>query len=95
MIPESTTTGTGGDKEAAPEPLIGQVKKRKSANATLVAPSQTGAYRLFVVVSDQNNNVAYANIPFYVMPSAEGEFSTAVRLKTEKSNEMIGPSMPE
>ena len=95
VIPESTTTGTGGDVEAAPEAMIGQVKRRKSSSATLVAPTETGAHRLFVVVSDRNNNVAYANIPFYVLPSSGDEFSTAVRLKTEKSNVMIGPSMPE
>ncbi len=32
--------------------------------ATLKAPDKEGAYRLFVYVTDGNNNVATVNLPF-------------------------------
>ncbi len=37
-----------------------------NGQATLKAPGKEGAYRLFVYVSDGNNNVATANLPFYI-----------------------------
>ena len=37
-----------------------------AAETTLTAPSEPGAYRLFVYVYDGAGSAAHANIPFYV-----------------------------
>lgn len=66
ILPEATDLGQGGDKESRPQNIRGLVKNSKLEQAELTAPEKAGAYRLFVYVSDGKNNVATANIPFYV-----------------------------
>ncbi|SEL72477.1 glycoside hydrolase family 2 TIM barrel-domain containing protein [Parapedobacter koreensis] len=66
LLPESTDLKEGGDRESRPEAIPGLVSSTAVDKATLKAPAKGGAYRLFLYVSDGNNNVATANIPFFV-----------------------------
>jgi hypothetical protein len=66
LLPEATDLGQGGDRESRPQPLTGLLKPASTGKAILTVPVKSGAYRLFVYVSDGNNNVATANIPFFV-----------------------------
>lgn len=66
ILPEATDLGQGGDRESRPEPIEGVLKSAGANQATVMAPTKSGAYRLFVYVSDGKNNVATANIPFLV-----------------------------
>jgi hypothetical protein len=66
LLPESTDLKTGGDRETRPKAITGLVKSNAVNKAMITAPDQEGAYRLFIYVSDGNNNVATANIPFFV-----------------------------
>ena len=66
LLPEATQLGEGGDYEPRPKPIEGLLKPNDKGNAVLKAPNAEGAYRLFVYVMDGNNNVATANLPFYV-----------------------------
>ena len=68
VFPESSDTKAGGDFEAALQPELGILKKRKDDSVEIVAPDKEGAFRLFVFVTDKGKRTAYANIPFYVMP---------------------------
>jgi hypothetical protein len=63
---ESSAKSIGGDFETQPQRLQGLVPARASAEAQITAPSQPGAYRLFVYALDNHGKGAYANIPFYV-----------------------------
>lgn len=66
VMEESKSNKSGGDKEQIPPVVNGLNMKIDKGNLTFTSPSKTGAYRLFVYVYDGNNNVATANIPFYV-----------------------------
>jgi hypothetical protein len=66
VLPEATDLSQGGDRESRPKPISGLLKSASSNAGTLKAPSNSGAYRLFVYVSDGKNKVATANIPFFV-----------------------------
>lgn len=66
LKPESTDLGEGGDFETTPESIPGLIEGQGQPQATLTAPSEPGAYRLFVYVFDGNDNAAHANIPFFV-----------------------------
>lgn len=66
ILPEATDLGQGGDRESRPQQIKGLVVSTSLNKVNLTAPEKTGAYRLFVYVSDGKNNVATANIPFYV-----------------------------
>ena len=66
LMPEPTQLSTGGDFEARPKSLDGLVKPGENGNVTIKTPDKEGAYRLFVYIMDGNNNVATANVPFYV-----------------------------
>ncbi len=70
LLPESTDLKTGGDRESRPEAIPEMVNEVAYDKATLTAPEKEGAYRLFLYVSDGNNNVATANIPFFVRKSS-------------------------
>jgi len=66
LLPESTDLKQGGDREARPTPLPLKVATDKLRQASFVAPSRPGAYRLFVYAEDKHGNVATGNIPFLV-----------------------------
>jgi len=66
LLPESTDLKEGGDRESRPKAIPGRVRSASVDKAMLTAPTKEGAYRLFLYVSDGNNNVATANIPFFV-----------------------------
>lgn len=66
VLPEPTQLSEGGDFEARPKPMEGLVTATGEGKITLKAPEKEGAYRLLVYVTDGHNNVATANIPFYI-----------------------------
>jgi hypothetical protein len=74
--------------ESAPVPLRGCILKNKGEQASIRAPEQEGAYRLFLTVTDGKQHYAYTNIPFYVMPNANGGKPTkAISFKRMALNE--------
>ncbi|WP_055562700.1 glycoside hydrolase family 2 TIM barrel-domain containing protein [Hymenobacter sp. AT01-02] len=66
LLPESTDLKSGGDRESRPVAITGLIPAGAKAQTTLTAPQKEGAYRLFVYAYDGHDNVATANIPFYV-----------------------------
>ncbi len=66
LLPESTDLQQGGDRESRPTPLPGALPAGATGQTTLTAPSQPGAYRLFIYAHDGHGNVATGNVPFYV-----------------------------
>jgi hypothetical protein len=53
-------------KEIPAKLVADSVKVKDQAQATIVAPQQPGAYRLFVFVRDGKGHAATANEPFFV-----------------------------
>lgn len=67
LLPEPTKVGEGGDFEEKPKAIENTfTNSSNNGKVTLKSPQKEGAYRLFVYATDGNNNVATANIPFYV-----------------------------
>ncbi len=66
IMEESRATQTGGDKEYVPESIPGLIGKAEGGAASVTAPSEPGAYRLFVYVYDGQGSAGHANIPFRV-----------------------------
>ena len=67
LLPEPVKLSEGGDFEERPKAIAGGfMNDRNNGKVTLKAPTGKGAYRLFVYITDGKNNVATANIPFYV-----------------------------
>lgn len=66
ILAESTDIKAGGDRESRPQALTGLVIEQADNKLTFTAPTEPGAYRLFMVASTPTNKVANANIPFYV-----------------------------
>lgn len=66
MLPETMSKDGTADKEVKPSPVAGVLKSAEANRIQLSAPAEPGAYRLFVYVSDGHNNVATANLPFFV-----------------------------
>src|SRR5690606_16887793 len=69
ILHESTDLKEGGDRESRPDRVDGILTEVSFGKATIIAPTKAGAYRIFVYVTDGNNHVATANIPFYVTAS--------------------------
>ncbi|MCW3073604.1 MAG: hypothetical protein JWP69_673 [Flaviaesturariibacter sp.] len=67
LLPEPVTLSEGGDFEQRSQSLEGLVQSNNGGNSKIKAPVKEGAYRLFVYITDGNNNVATGNIPFYVL----------------------------
>ena len=73
ILEESTDKKSGGDAEAEADEVPGLVLKGANSNAIKFrAPERAGMYRLFVSIMN-NGKVAYANLPFKVIPRAEGD----------------------
>lgn len=66
VMPEPKQLSEGGDFEARPKSIDGLVTVGKDGKAVLKVPAEEGAYRVLVYITDGHNNVATANIPFYV-----------------------------
>ena len=67
LLPEPTKVGEGGDFEERPKTIDNAiVNAGASGKAQIRVPEKEGAYRLFVYITDGHNNVATANLPFYV-----------------------------
>lgn len=67
LLPEPTKVGEGGDFEERPKTIDHVFRNNDgSGKAQVQVPQQEGAYCLFVYITDGNNNVATANLPFYV-----------------------------
>jgi SAM-dependent methyltransferase len=73
VMRESDATQTGGDLEAKPASLPDRVTITDPGSAVVTAPSQPGAYRLFVYVYDGNDHAGHANIPFRVGTQEESQ----------------------
>jgi hypothetical protein len=63
---ESEAASGGGDFEADMETIENLIKGGQGPRVIITAPAIEGAYRLYAYAYDQNDNVAHANIPFYV-----------------------------
>lgn len=83
VVPESDDIKAGGDAESEPEALYSLIKKARGNTAQVKAPKKEGSYRLFLYAKTPERKVAYANVPFYVLP-AEEEFDNFVRMKKRK-----------
>lgn len=66
MYKESQEKKEGGDKEEKPGKIEDLIIDGQGQACSFNAPEEEGAYRLFVYVFDGHNNVATANVPFYV-----------------------------
>lgn len=66
VLAEPSKVSEGGDFEDRPKPIDNAISNSANGRATLKAPQKEGAYRIFVYATDGNNNVATANIPFYI-----------------------------
>jgi hypothetical protein len=66
LLPEPTKVGEGGDHEDKPQPINNLINSTAKGSGNIKAPLTPGAYRLFVYITDTHNNVATANLPFYV-----------------------------
>jgi hypothetical protein len=66
ILDEATKVGEGGDHEDKPASPEARIIPEGEGTALVTAPAKAGAYRLFVYITDGHNNVATANIPFYV-----------------------------
>ncbi|MEO1030047.1 MAG: glycoside hydrolase family 2 TIM barrel-domain containing protein [Bacteroidota bacterium] len=66
IMKESTSKKTGGDAEYIPDVIKDLFPENRDRGATFKAPTEPGAYRLFIYIDDGNNHTAHANIPFLV-----------------------------
>lgn len=66
VMRESEATQEGGDKEEIPEILPNLVSAAGPGRVSLTAPTEPGAYRLFLYVYDGQGHAGHANIPFLV-----------------------------
>lgn len=63
---EATDLRKGGDAERPPARIDVRVLHADAASVRFVAPTQPGAYRLFITVRDRDGKAATANLPFRV-----------------------------
>lgn len=66
ILPESEFTKSGGDAEIRPDAIPVMMKGDLGKGFNFKAPFQRGAYRLFVYIEDNHEQVACANFPFLV-----------------------------
>ncbi len=66
IMPEPTELSVGGDYEPRPASIEGLIISANTSEIVFNAPQKPGAYRILVYVTDQHNNAATANIPFFI-----------------------------
>lgn len=66
VMEESTDLKLGGDKEERPPVVEVAITSEQMGEIVFKAPDTTGAYRIFVYITDGHNHVATFNIPFLV-----------------------------
>ena len=66
ILHETTDKRLGGDEEIKPPAAKFDTIESIDNKLIFNAPSESGAFRLFVYVYDENGNAAHANIPFMV-----------------------------
>jgi len=66
IMPEPVELSVGGDYERRPVSIEGLIKEANTSQVIFRAPQTKGAHRVFVYVTDNENFVATANVPFYV-----------------------------
>lgn len=68
VMPEPKELSEGGDYEPRPASLDGKVLSTSISEIVFEAPAKEGAYRILVYATDEHDNAATVNIPFYVHP---------------------------
>lgn len=71
MLPEVEVQDGAVDRLRKPDPVKGAIVASDGASVQWRAPQEPGSYRLFVQVSDGNENIATANFPLLVEPPRE------------------------
>ncbi|TPE43110.1 hypothetical protein FJM65_15415 [Pontibacter mangrovi] len=66
VLPEAEQKDGNADKQVKPAPLPQALARQQHTKVWLQTPRQEGAYRLYVYLRDGQNNLATANVPFYV-----------------------------
>ena len=66
IIPEPVELSDGGDFEQRPESIGGLIMSVTPEEVVFRSPSQKGAYRLFIYISDNYSNTGTINIPFLI-----------------------------
>lgn len=67
---ESTDRKSGGDAEEGTPDIPGLIMDATETTATVRAPSEPGAYRLYVYIYDDRGGAGTANLPFLVTSDA-------------------------
>ena len=83
LLHESTDLKEGGDRENRPNEVKDAINVISPNSVIVTSPKATGAYRLFVYVTDNYNHVATANIPFYVTDSINPVVANSSHQKKE------------
>ena len=66
IMPEPVELSDGGDFEQRPKTIEGLIISANTSEVVFKAPSEKGAYRLFIYIADDNMNVGTINIPFLI-----------------------------
>lgn len=66
VVQETADRKSGGDAEQIPPVVPGCIVSTEGLGARLTAPSEPGAYRVFVFVRDGTGRAGTANVPFLV-----------------------------
>ena len=66
LLREQMNMGYGGNGERKPESMDCSFNVSPDGTVSFTAPSEEGAYRLYVAGYDKGNHIATANIPVYV-----------------------------
>ena len=66
LFPESTSTKTGGDRQASLKEIPASFKVSPGPVVEFIAPQQPGAYRVFVRACNTTDQCSSANLPLFV-----------------------------
>lgn len=67
IIPDMVQNLDPGQNEISPEPIKGLITQNNKEEITFSVPAIEGPYRLYVYISDPQNQVAVCNTPFFVI----------------------------